>query len=245
MGDYDFNDLVVDYQFKHIINASNKVVEMAPKFVVRAAGAGYRNGFGFSTDLLANEVANTDGNVLNSGIINTNANGTEANQRKAVFIVSDNVHDLFNASGFINTRDEDTFVEPAIISMTIKLNSPMAVEELGLVPHNPFIIISQNRGREARLPGYALTDLVDQSLFGTADDDSDPAQGDYYKSKTSLPWGINLPESFDYPMEKNDIRNGHLRFNDWARSSGFSYMDWYRGVNGYRAVEKLFSRGSD
>ena len=245
MGDFDFNDLVVDYQFKHIMNADNKVVEMAPKFVVRAAGAGYRNGFGFSIDLTASDILSTEGNVLNTETIKTNANGTEANQRKAVFIVSDNVHDLFATSGFINTREEDGYADPSIVNMTIKLNSPKAIEDLGSVPYNPFIIISQNRGREAHLPGYLPTDLVDESFFGTADDDSDPSQGDYYKSKTSLPWGINLPESFVYPEESVDIRKGHLRFNDWAKSSGYSYMDWYRSVDGYREVGKLYTKGSE
>ena len=245
MGDYDFNDLVIDYQFKHIMNANNQVIEMAPTFVVRAAGAGYRNGFGFGIDLSPNDIASVQGNLLNSGIISTNANGTEANQSKAVFIVSDNVHDLFSSSGFINTRNEDTNLNPAILNLTIKLTSPKAVKDLGSVPYNPFVIISQNRGREVHLPGYKPTDLVDQSLFGTADDDSNPAEEDYYKSKTSLPWGINLPEQFVYPEESTDIRSGHLRFNDWAKSSGYSYMDWYRNVDGYRAVVKLYSKGSD
>ena len=113
------------------------------------------------------------------------------------------------------------------------------------MPYNPFIIISQNRGREAHLPGYAPTDLVDNSFFGTADDNSDPSRGDYYKSKTSLPWGINLPESFVYPEESVDIRKGHLKFNDWAKSSGYSYMDWYRSIDGYREVGKLYTKGMD
>jgi LruC domain-containing protein len=240
MGDYDFNDLVVDYQFKHVMNASNKVVSMEPKFVVRAAGAGYRNGFGFALNLLPQDVSNASGAVLNSGIIKTNPNGTESNQSKAVFVVSDNVHDLFSTGGFINTQITDAFFEPVAVTLDIQLSSPKTLNELGSVPYNPFIIISQNRGREAHLPGYAPTDLVDESFFGTADDNSNKATGSYYKSKTSLPWAIHLPESFAYPMEKADIRDAHLRFKDWASSFGYSYMDWYRDQSSYRNTNKIF-----
>lgn len=240
MGDYDFNDLVVDYQFKHVMNASNKVVTMSPKFVVRAAGAGYRNGFGFAMDLKPGDINTATGAVLNAGIIKTNANGTEANQSNAVFVVSDNVHDLFGISGFINTQTTDAYQSPVTVTLDIELTSPKALKDLGTVPYNPFIIISQNRGREAHLPGYAPTDLADESFFGTGDDASDKSKESYYKSKTSLPWAIHLPESFAYPMEKVDIRDAHLRFKDWATSFGYSYMDWYRDQTGYRDASKIY-----
>jgi LruC domain-containing protein len=240
IGDYDFNDLVVDYQFKHVMNAKNEAVTMTPKFVVRAAGAGYRNGFGFMMDLKSNDIASSNGAILNSGIIKTGANGTELNQKKAVFVVSDNVHNLFQTSGFINTELTDSYQTPVEISMEITFKKPKSLNNLGTIPYNPFIIISQNRGREVHLPGYAPTDLADESFFGTWEDNSDKNTGSYYKSKTSLPWGIHLPESFDYPMERVDIRDGHLRFKDWASSYGYSYMDWYRDQTGYRNTNKIF-----
>lgn len=242
IGDYDFNDLVVDYQFKHVLNADNKVVSMTPSFKIRAIGAGYRNGFGFATELAPNEVVSTTGSSLNSGIITTNGNGTEAGQSKAVFIVSDNVHDHFSTGGFVNTEEESPYYEPQTVTLNIAFNSPKSYEQIGSVPYNPFLIISQNRGREVHLPGYAPTDKVDSEFFGTLDDDTNLGQGIFYRSKTDLPWAIHLPESFAYPREKTDIRQGHLRFTDWARSSGFSYLDWYRNQNGYRANNHLYNK---
>ena len=63
-----------------------------------------------------------------------------------------------------------------------------------------------------------------------------------YRSKTDLPWGIHLPESFDYPKEKSDIRQGHLRFTDWTISSGYSHMDWYRYLNCYRSNNYIYNK---
>ena len=45
-GDYDLNDLVVDYNFAEMRNASNNVVRIEATFILRAMGAGLRNGFG-------------------------------------------------------------------------------------------------------------------------------------------------------------------------------------------------------
>lgn len=241
-GDYDFNDLVIDYQFKHILNADNEVVSMEPSFVIRAIGAGYRNGFGFATELSPTDVVSVQGSHLNAGYIVTNANGTEAGQSKAVFIATENAHDHFSTGGFVNTQEEDAYYEPYTLTMAIEFNSPKSYAEIGTVPYNPFLIISQNRGREVHLPGYAPTDKVDPEFFGSLDDDTDIAEGIYYRSKTDLPWAIHLPESFAYPKEKADIRNGHLRFSDWARSSGFTYMDWYRDQNGYRQSGHIYQK---
>ncbi len=241
-GDYDFNDLVVDYRFKHILNGENKVVQMEPTFLIRAVGAGYRNGFGFATNLLPSDIKSTSGHTVNGSAFTLNANGTEANQTNAVFLVANNVHDHFATSGFVNTEMGSQYFEPAEITLTIEFNSAKSYGEIGSVPYNPFMVISQDRGREVHLPGYAPTDLVDTDLFGTLDDNSDPDSNIYYRSRTALPWGIHLPESFDYPIEKADIRSGHLRFTDWSISYGYSYLDWYRSQNGYRNQSHLYSR---
>ncbi|MCS5491092.1 LruC domain-containing protein [Algoriphagus limi] len=241
MGDYDFNDLVVDYQIKQVLNSSNQVTSLEPKFKFRAAGAGFRNGFGFQLNVPSSSVFSVDGSVVNERFITKNGNGTEAGQSKAVIIVTDNVHFLMNQTGFINTQDSDGTVNPKEVSLEIRFNSPKTVAELGNAPYNPFLIVNQNRGREIHLPSYSPTDLADLQYFGISDDASIPGQpSSFYKSKTALPWAIHLPESFDYPKEKQDVRRAHLMFDPWAKSNGYSYMDWFRGQTGYRDEQKLY-----
>ncbi len=240
-GDYDFNDLVIDYRFKHTMNANNEIVSMHPTFKIRAIGAGYRNGFGFSTDLLPSDITSVAGAQINN-TVEMAGNGVESGQAQAVFIVTSNVHDHFDTNGFVNTKDEDPFFEPFDITLDIEFANPKSHEQIGSAPYNPFVYINQERGREVHLPGYTPTDLLDRDYLGTQDDASDVELGIYYKSRTALPWGIHLPESFVYPKEQEDIRNGHLRFGDWARSSGFSYMDWYTEQSGYRDIAHLYVR---
>ncbi|TDK44201.1 LruC domain-containing protein [Algoriphagus formosus] len=241
MGDYDFNDLVVDYQIKQVMNSTNKVIALEPKFRFRAAGAGYRNGFGFQINLSPSAIASVDGTFVNEKFIKTNPNGTEASQSKGVIVVTDNVHFLMNHTGFINTLNSENKLDYKEVSLQIQLNAPQNLSDLGNAPYNPFLIVNQDRGREIHLPSYAPTDLADVAFFGQSDDASNPGQvGTFYKSKTALPWAIHLPESFDYPQEKQDIRGAHLMFDQWAKSNGFSYMDWYRAQSGYRNNQRLF-----
>jgi LruC domain-containing protein len=54
-GDYDFNDLVVDYDFK-IKNNQEFVKSITATFVLKAYGASSHNGFGFTLPTLKTNV---------------------------------------------------------------------------------------------------------------------------------------------------------------------------------------------
>ena len=89
-GDYDMNDLVVDYNFAEMRNASNNVVRIEATFILRAMGAGLRNGFAFELPIPASDVLSVTGNNLSTGYAQLNSNGTEANQPNAVIVVFEN-----------------------------------------------------------------------------------------------------------------------------------------------------------
>jgi LruC domain-containing protein len=117
----------------------------------------------------------------------------------------------------------------------------MSMASLGLPPYNPFIFVNQDRSVEIHMPGSAPTDLVDESLFGTGDDESNPLTGKYYFTSQDYPWAANLPERFLYPIEKARITDGHLMFSSWALSNGYNYMDWFQDKPGYRNNAELYT----
>lgn len=45
-GDYDFNDLVIDYEIDHILNGNNQLVEIEADWTIKAVFASFKNGFG-------------------------------------------------------------------------------------------------------------------------------------------------------------------------------------------------------
>ncbi|MEI7499877.1 MAG: LruC domain-containing protein [Bacteroidota bacterium] len=239
LGDYDFNDLVIDYQFTTVTNSSNKVTEVLAAFVIRAIGAGYNNGFGFqlSGKNLVNADVSAIGYNLKENIITLGSNGTEANQEKITVIVFDNVNKIMASTGGIgvNVLPEFPYVTPdtIVISMAFTPNKYSATD-LDLVHFNPFLIVNGERGKEIHLPDYPPTSLADLSLFGTGQDDSKPETGKYYKTKSNLPWAINVASTYHYTIETNQITSGYLQFANWALSSGASYPDWYTDKAGYR-----------
>lgn len=242
-GDYDFNDVVVDYNINQVTNADNKVVEVKPNYIVRATGATYRNGFGFQLKINPAQVASITGQHITESYLTLNNNGTEAAQSKAVVMVFDNAFTVLDYPGSgigINTTPGAPTVSPVTLNLNILLTQPVDAEDFGYPPYNAFIVSNKVRGREVHLSNQPPTSLADASLFGTGDDDSNPGQNRYYKTATNLPWGINIVESFDYPIEQAEITEAHLKFAPWAESSGTQFPDWFQNKAGYRDPSKIY-----
>jgi LruC domain-containing protein len=254
-GDYDFNDVVVDYNLNRVTNAANQVVEVIATFVLRATGAGYRNGFGFKFDGLAsNRVVSATGSNLNLSSIHTlTPAGVEANQSEATFIVFGNAYGVLTHPGNsvgINTQLSAAFVQPVTLTISISfvngqgqfVGQPVTMEEVSLATFNPFIIVNQQRGVEVHLPGKQPTALADVSLFNTKDDRSNLQNNQTYRTANNLPWAIQTPQSIPYPQEKEDILGGFLKLAEWAQSNGVIFANWYSDQAGYRNNNRLYIR---
>lgn len=175
-----------------------------------------------------------------------NANGTEANQSKATIIVFDDAfHQLpwpgGNAMG-VNTTDGAPYVQPKTLNVFINFTSPVDRSVLGMAPFNPFIYVDRVRSKEVHLLHQQPTDLADKALLGTQDDKSLPSSGKYYVTGNNLPFAIDIISPFDYAAEKKKISQAHLKFCDWARSSGQLFADWYKPVSGYRNASNIYSK---
>jgi len=243
-GDYDFNDMVVDYKYNLVTNAANKVVEMDCDFVLRAIGASYSNGFGFQLNCSPSVIQSVTGTKLTTGKIGLSGNGTEAGQTKAVVVLFDNAHNLMQPMGgsYINTEPGKTYITPVTFHVVITFSTPQAPAWLGSVPFNPFIFINGDRGKEVHLPNNPPTTLVNNSYFKTVDDYSLIGSGTYYKSKNNLPWALNIPVTFDYPIEKAAITSAYPYFGVWAESNGLSSTNWYTTAVGNRITSKIYSK---
>lgn len=242
-GDYDFNDMVIKYQYKTVTNASNKVVELSGKFEVTAVGAGYKNGFGIQFDnLLPQNIASVSGQVIGENYISLSPNGTEAAQSKTVIIPWDNVDLVINrtSGAMFNTLPDSDPGTADIVEIVIAMNTPVDLSLLGTAPFNPFLIRQMNRGHEIHLIDHIPTSLMDLSLLGTLADKSVPAQGKYFRTSANLPWAISIPEMFDHPIEKTVITDAYMKFSSWAESGATLYNDWYRNNSGYRNSSNIY-----
>ena len=245
-GDYDFNDLVIDYQFRTVTNNENFVTEIQADFVIRAIGASFKNGFGFqfpNTAISNGDINVTGYNVIND-YINLSANGTESSQNKPTIIVFDNAFDIMPRIGGemgVNTDPDASVTTPDTVKIVIQIEPDKYTEnQINLSNFNPFVIVDMSRGKEIHLPDYPPTNLVNDIYFNTLHDDSDEISGRYYKTENNLPWCINVYQSFDYPIEKKAIIGAHLKFAFWAESNGENFTDWYLDKAGYRNTDNIY-----
>lgn len=247
-GDYDFNDAVIDYNFNQVTNGNNELVELSATLILRAHGAFYHNGFGIEFPFPANAVESVAGTFLSSNYITNNANGTESGQSNAVVIMWDDSYEVLppQYSGIgANTTEGVPFIIPDTLQIMLRLADPIPLNQTGVPPYNPFIIVDGQRGVEVHLPNKAPTALADLRLIGTGHDDSEVAIGRYYKSPENLPWAINIIEKFAYPVEKAEVIQAHLKFADWAESSGELFPDWFKDASGYRNNNLIYKEETE
>lgn len=245
-GDYDFNDMVVKYRHIQVANADNKVVRLEAKFQVKAIGASFHNGFGFKIDLNPSYISSVKGSNITDNVVTLNSKGLESGHSNgSVIIVFDDAFDNLgtNPGGtFVNTLASATEIVAPEMTITINFVNPIDPSLLGNAPHDPFIFINGDRGRELHLADKEPTDLANSTYLGTLHDASNSATGVYYRTKRNLPWAMNIIHEFRQPLEKNAVNKAYNHFNSWAASGGAQYKDWYKDNAGYRNTSRLFIR---
>ncbi|MDT3402453.1 LruC domain-containing protein [Mucilaginibacter terrae] len=245
-GDFDLNDLVVNYRYTFVSNASNQVVEMTGEYTPLASGASFKNGFAVQLPVAASAVNSVSGQQAISNYISFASNGVENGQTKAVIVPFDNHEALLrNPDGafFINTLMDKNKVTGSTATVNVKFASPVPAANLQVANFNPFLISNMRRGYEIHLPGFAPTDKATKTLFGTDDDTSVPASNKYYLSKENYPWAINFVGEYKYPIELQPVTQAYPRFADWALSGGVSFTDWYSNTGaGFRDNSKIYSK---
>jgi len=216
-GDYDFNDLIVQYHFTTVMNANDKVVEVLAQLTVVNVGASFSNGFGLQLPVNPAQVASVTGYNLTENFISLDGKGLETGQDKAVVIAFDHARDNLNQT----------------LNIKISFTEPLDAGVVGTPPYNPFIFIDGDRGREVHQINQPPTLKMNPAYFGTGDDISNPSLGIYYRTKTKLPWAMNILDVFGIPKETSPINRGYLKFNSWAESGGEQFPDWYKNKPGY------------
>lgn len=240
-GDFDMNDLVIDYNFQAVANVSNRIVELRAQFKLKALGAMIHSGYGFTLPVSPSLINSITGqNVIADGEeIVLNANGTESGQTNAVILLFEDAFRIWNgAYGRTNTISSNDFIEPVEIDLVITFTEPVSSLELGYAPYDPFIFHSEDRSLEVHLSNGSPTDLASFTLTGA----DDRGEGSNYKTYDNLPYAIHLPIEFDYPEEEQSMSDAFLHFEEWARSLNTEYVDWYVDKTGYRVTNKIYAK---
>ena len=229
-GDYDVNDLVMDFRICTYSNASNLVTKLKIDYNVRASGSTYVLGCAFQLDqVLASQVQSVTGQTLgSSNFFTTASNGAEADVNLAVIPLFNSQRDLLSYSGFLNTDTNIAYINTPDYAVTVKFLEGLSQSKFSVSKIN-FFITANSRGREIHLPGYTYTTKFLTSLTNGAS----LYPGDVFKFIDGMMWGLMIPQTFNYPVERAAIYNAYTHFAEWATSGGTSFADWYSLQNGY------------
>ncbi len=241
-GDYDMNDVGVEYACKVFFNADNTIIRIEDKFTPIRKGCSHRDGFGYQYNVAPDAIASVTMSRLALGDpapvpyvspYAVDSKGLEAGQTdKATFMIFDDVASEVNGPTFDYVGNQQSAKYKYIVDVVFS-NPSLTMNEVGYPPYNPFISIDHRDGdsrrREVHLPEYrptmkALADGAD--WFGKYDDRSDVNNNLWYVSEEQFPFALDL-WIFSYPAERVRIDDYYPRFANWARTNGTQDWNWY------------------
>ena len=240
-GDYDFNDVVVNFRTQLVANASNQIVEAKVKLIKMARGGSSESGMAMQLGTVPSAKVESVTGCQLSGFASIGANGVENGQTYANIIFWDKISEAWpNTTGasMQNTVSANPHSAEDTTEVTITFTEPI---DASLISGNVYIWVNNDRGREIHFAGKPASDLVDPSYFGTGSDNSDPNDvTTMYKGNGNRPWAMEIYSETSHTEEKVDFTKAYLHFSNWALSSGGSYNDWYRDESGYRGSDSKF-----
>lgn len=221
MGDYDFNDFVMNYAYELEKGDDNSITAVKLTFTPIAKGAAPWTHIGVGIELPLSEDI-IDRSKLEGAII-------EEGNEWATFIVWNDVNvALGTTEGYVNTEGTATGISGTPAEITVRLKTP--VSNLQTQKFNPFIFVN-SRQKEIHLVDYKPTKHADVSLFKTENDRSDPESGVYYRMDNRYPWALDFPRkeasslAWKYPKERINVIQAYPNYEKWVLDQ--SNLSWF------------------
>lgn len=243
MGDYDFNDLVVRYRSREVLNAARLVSGLEMDLRLDARGGVFHSGFALALPGIV------PGQIRSASLVGPDGVSRPiqalAGQTNAVFELFDDAYRYApagtgnNCAVYHNTGTNCPIKASTQFKLVLDLTVP--VLNFPSAPYDPFIFRTNQtfnsatamyvqgvaKGTEVHLPGKAPSDRADKTLFGTQDDRSTLGSAATYRTAANLPWALNIPNEWAYPAEFVDVVRAFPSLAPWAGSAGSKNADWY------------------
>ncbi len=231
VGDADYNDCVVAYDFQLVKDATGRIKDVVGTFHLVARGAGYNHRLGVhipglpdgakgtlrverflsgdTVELQTDDPIDIEDLVANRG-------------RRISDLFPSTYHALPPISGsFTNTQSETPERAAASARFRLELQTPLRETTLGFVPYDLYFAVFQN-GEEydVHFPGMPAFDDRPAHLPIEEGDDS-------FLDENGFPWLVEIPTNWRFPLERVHVELGYPRFETWRSSRGKQRPDWY------------------
>ena len=241
VGDYDMNDLVVNYRLSSY-DVEGTLMRVKIEGQVVAIGASYHNGFAFRLPGLLRSEVDTNRLIFKINGVEQNISPLEEGKDEAIFIIADDLWD-FVTSGetckYYRTEEGCGSNIQMTFSIEIPLEANVNKDNVANFPYDPFIFSSEGQERnyvfgeapgrrfEVHLKNQAPTEAFQSNFLGRGDDASDAENGEYFINANGMPWAINIPYEWKHPVEYMDIKYAYPDFHSFVTSSGELNVDWF------------------
>ncbi|WP_287438818.1 LruC domain-containing protein [Reinekea sp.] len=240
-GDYDMNDVVANYRLSTVTN-EDKLLRITLAGRIVALGAAYHNGLAFRlTGLTRDQIdeAHITFTINDNPVM---ASPLETGRDEAIIIISDDLWDYVTAGEqcrFYRTEQDCGSNIQMEFRIIVPLINDVDATDLAAFPFDPFIFSAPNQERgylfgeapgrryEIHLQNQAPTEAFQENFFGRGDDDSDATLGRFYVNEHGMPWALDLPYEWRYPLENMDIRYAYPKFQTHVQSNGALDLDWF------------------
>lgn len=224
-GDFDFNDLAVEFNYTLVSDSSNKVKDLILNMKLIAKGASEKNGLAVKFDGIKSDSIESSEISINNGAFSEVPAESGHTDDTVMLIVEDTSKYMPGKYpfAFYNTEDGDGRDEvPAVLKITFA----SSVIDPGDAPFDIFIYKTDDRGREIHLRNQSPTEKADSGLFKTEDDASNKTSV-WYVTSGNLPWAVEISGSVVHPVEKTDFTLAYPQVTEWAQTSGVKNRSWY------------------
>jgi LruC domain-containing protein len=241
IGDYDFNDLVMNYRISEY-TLNGEVIRIKLEGQVAAVGALHHNGFAFQLPGILRSAIDENAIRFTINDLPQNISPLEAGRSQAIVIITDDVWNFVSAG--VNCNYHRT--EPGCgsdIQMGFSMTLPMAIAipsaQMPDFPYDPFLFATEGyehslafglppgRAYEIHLPDKAPTEAFRLDFFGRRDDRSEPQNGRYFINANGMPWAINVGVEMQYSLEYMDVIYAYPLFSSFIANQGLVDADWY------------------
>lgn len=228
LGDFDFNDLLLDYNFEIYRDGSNRVRQLRASFSPRAMGALFQNGAALRLPIPSSTAGvSITRNVGSTGAVTVSPRAGESTL--VVDIANDVRAELFaNAAGVINTDDAVNAVQGKSVELifTFAASSNITLNNVD-APFDVFLYRTADYSHQIHRSQFAGSDQMRQDLFGTLDDGSNAANNRFFVNKSGVPYILELPTTAPHPKEGRRIETLFPRIVDFAASGGSTNQNFF------------------
>ena len=250
LGDYDFNDVVVNLRTRIDIKDSN-----VKRYIVQgnllASGAGFHNGFAIRFPNVNKSNADAVLSYKEVGGAEVNSEFIDPNANELIVNIFDNIRFLYSQTASCTFfRTETGCLSNQVIPFEIRIpisgsvsfeNSPKDLFDPFIYAvngyyHGPYVEAPNARSLEVHLQNTAPSELFDSSLLNQGDDFS--LGQNYFVTSNNLPFALELPQSWMHPLERVDFLEAYPDFRNYVESNGSSHNDWFNNPNTTKVISE-------